>query len=156
VTKKKKVNTAATWASSPTTNTSFATSDFRVTSFPTITTSSCSRLSRKRTSQRSGRSSWPSLSRRRKHSLSTVIRRPLLFHGWQPNYISLSLNARLHFSSLLSILILHKQSEQSEHSEVKGTKKGHKIFWPSLYGWEGMHLSVCVFVLIEKMKRCQR
>ena len=89
-------------------------------------------------------------------TLSPVSTRPLLFHGRQPNNISLSSNFRPHFSCLLSILNLHKRSEQSKHSQMKGIKKGHKIFWPSVYGWEGMHLSVCVSVLIEKMKCCQR
>jgi hypothetical protein len=40
---------------------------------------------------------------------------------------------------------LHKRIEQSKHSEVKGIKKGIKNFCPSLYGWEGMCLSVCHF-----------
>jgi len=43
------------------------------------------------------------------------------------------------------------RSAQSKHSEVKGIKKGHKIFHLSVYGWEGMHLSFCVFVLEKKL-----
>ncbi len=35
-------------------------------------------------------------------------------------------------------IILHKWSEQSEHSKVKGIKKGIKHFHTSVYGWEGM------------------
>jgi len=40
---------------------------------------------------------------------------------------------------------------RAKHSEVKGIKKGHKIFHLSVYGWEGMHLSFCVFVLEKKL-----
>jgi hypothetical protein len=39
-------------------------------------------------------------------------------------------------------VILHEWSEQSECSEVKGIKKGIKIFHPSVYGWMGGHVSV--------------
>ncbi len=42
------------------------------------------------------------------------------------------------------MFILHEWSEGSEHSERKGIKKGIKNFCPSLYGWEGVCLSVCL------------
>ncbi len=45
-------------------------------------------------------------------------------------------------------VILHERSEQSERSEVKGIRKGIKFFCPSVYGWEGVHLSVCLSVSV--------
>ncbi len=48
-------------------------------------------------------------------------------------------------------LILHKQSEQSECSELKGIKKGIKEFHLSVYEWEGMCLSVCLPFQIKKL-----
>ncbi len=47
----------------------------------------------------------------------------------------------LNFFSIITI-ILNKQSERSEHSEVKDIKKGIKNFHPSVYGWAGMYLCV--------------
>jgi hypothetical protein len=42
------------------------------------------------------------------------------------------------------ILILHKWSEQSQHTEVKGIKNRHKKFCLPVYGWGFMCLCVCL------------
>ncbi len=48
------------------------------------------------------------------------------------------------------VFILHKWSERSERSEVKGIKNRHKKISPARI-WMGVRVSVCVSVRIKKL-----
>jgi len=44
---------------------------------------------------------------------------------------------------------LDEWSDRRQYSKVKGIKIGHKKFHPSVYGWEGMCLSLCLSLCLS-------